>query len=133
MNLTQFAKEPIVFIVVILFFVVVFFALIFIPFLWKKDTSKAREKAFHMAQKKWYIKDYFLHKSGSAILLIYSEGQKREKIKLVFRPHHPSIKAIRNLWYLDIVEFEFQDKPLECALESELCAYLKVKSSYHFS
>jgi hypothetical protein len=47
---------------------------------------------------------------------------------LSVRPGHPDIELFRKLKAGDIVEFEPLTEGMECALEHELCGYLRIKS-----
>jgi len=47
---------------------------------------------------------------------------------LPVRPGHPDIEQFRQLKVGDTVEFEALSEGMECALEHELCAYLRIKS-----
>lgn len=52
----------------------------------------------------------------------------RRKFTLPVRPGHPDIEQFRRLKTGDTVEFEPLSEGMECALEHELCGYLRIKS-----
>jgi hypothetical protein len=64
---------------------------------------------------------------GSAGILVSSTDLSREEVRITFRPTHPSVSLVESLTYLDRIRFELTDKPLECALDTELCAHLTIK------
>jgi hypothetical protein len=65
---------------------------------------------------------------GSGYVTMTSVHPSRQELNLGFRPGHPSIELLPALSYLDVIEFEVVDTPLDCALEEELCAHLVIKS-----
>jgi len=52
----------------------------------------------------------------------------RWKFTLPVRPGHPDIEQFRRLRTGDTVEFEPLTEGMECALDHELCGYLRIKS-----
>jgi len=134
--------------------VLALFAFMFKVFYWDlpRAGSETKFSAEQVAKHKWYVKgaSVFERKTvqwldskgwneiehgssrmdeGAAVLKLYSTDRKRQELTLAIRPGHPSVKALKRLSYLDIVEFDFVEKPLECALDTELCAYLVLKPS----
>lgn len=129
------------------------FAFIFKFFYWDlpRAGSGTKSSAEQVAKHKWYVKgaSVFERKTaqrldskgwreieygnsrmdeGAAELKLSSTDRRRQELTLAIRPGHPSVKVLRRLTYLDVVEFEFVEKPLECALDTELCAYLVLKT-----
>ena len=52
----------------------------------------------------------------------------RWKVTLPVRPGHPDIDKFRHLKTGDTVEFEALSEGMECALDHELCGFLRIKS-----
>ena len=134
--------------------VLALFAFMFKIFYWDlpRAGSGTKSSAEQVAKRQWYVKgasifgrktaqwldskgwseiEYGGDKAdeGAAVLKLSSTDRKRQELTLPIRPGHPSAKALRRLSYLDVVEFDFVEKPLECALDTELCAYLVLKPS----
>src|SRR5690348_11404239 len=52
----------------------------------------------------------------------------RVSFVLPVRPGHPDLKKFTELQSGDTVEFESLDQGMECALEHELCGFIRIKS-----
>jgi hypothetical protein len=81
---------------------------------------------------RWYVKEKVQLRGGIG-LVIAMEGYSKHRTLISFRSGHPSIPVVSELVHMDIIEFEVEKDPMECALKEELCAYLKVKKVGHFS
>ena len=74
-------------------------------------------------------KKYPPNEAGTAFLKLTSVDGVRHPVEIPFRQNHPSIDELRNLTYLDVVEFDLQKEALKCAADSDLCAYLTLRRS----
>lgn len=115
------------------------------------DESGAKCVARKIAERQWYVKGAsvasldgtfemldsvgwhniqpsFTGPAGSLLFLV-SRDSERDDLILPFRPGHPDAKGVKNLLYLDVVEFEFSDGQPEHSLPNEASAYLRLKSS----
>lgn len=113
-------------------------------------SNEAREFSKKIATQKWYVKeisafdkglvrlmdsgawhDYPMNVEkdgiGATVMTFTTTDLERTPLIIPFRPGHPSKDVLRQLRYLQVVEFDFHEKSLECALETELCAYLTLK------
>ncbi|MBX4206545.1 hypothetical protein KW784_02045 [Candidatus Parcubacteria bacterium] len=125
-------------------------------FLWHdipKEGVSTRELARKISEEKWYVKgmivwdndtvrrmngggwkEYTNTRSigrggdaGSIVLRLSSVDRRRAATIVPFRPTHPSTKQIEKLEYLSEISFEFRETPLDCAMLTDLCAYLTLK------
>ena len=65
---------------------------------------------------------------GSPVIRFRHVSFGRQSFILPVRPGHPDIEQFRRLKDGDTVEFESLSEGMECALEHELCGYLRIKS-----
>lgn len=133
--------------------VLILFIFLFKIFWWDLPRAGTGTKSLaeEIAKQKWYVKQVSIFESkiawrldskgwqkinyasgkefvDGAVLKLSSTDRSRQELILTFRPTHPSVKMLKNLTYLNIMELQFVEKPLECALDTELCAYLMVKT-----
>lgn len=101
-------------------------AIVIAPLIYARDKITAQANARKMADMRWYVKDVYATDSGG-MLTLYSEGKDRIEAKLFVRPFHPDLPLVRTLGYLDIIEFDFAETPLDRAPDIEICAYLRIR------
>lgn len=101
----------------------------------KKEAKVARVFAEEIVGLKWWFVESKTiinrrhHYSEGTSIRLQSLKWPERYIIIPFRPAHPSIKTIMAYEKGQIIGLELVDQPLECALETELCAYLLVKES----
>ncbi len=134
------------------FLALALFAFMFKIFWWDlpRAGAKTKSSAEQVAKQRWYVKGASVFESKTAqwldsggwreiayassrtdegaVLKLSSTDRQRQGLTLTIRPGHPSTKALMRLRYHDIIQLEFVEKPLECALDTELCAYLVLKT-----
>lgn len=98
-------------------------------FFWRRTPLTARRvksRAKMIAEMKWYVKGLGVF-PDTVILDIATYGRRRDRLIIPFRKNHPSAVQLEKLRHLELIEFDFVDKPLDCALDSDVCAYLQLR------
>lgn len=77
----------------------------------------------------WRVDGWPMNKGGGWTVMRFRHlSWSRQYFVLPVRPAHPDIEQFRKLNNGDVVEFEPLQKGMECALEHELCGFLRIKS-----
>jgi hypothetical protein len=108
------------------------FVFLKIPGTMRQMAGAAKKNARRIARLSWYVKDTTPFENA-CLLHMFSQERERKEIALFFNSDHPSSEVIGGLTHLDIVKFDFQEEPLECAVPMERCAYLQVRKVGHFA
>jgi hypothetical protein len=142
---------------VIMLFASILFTIMAKRFYWDlpRARNSAKALALEVSKQKWYVQgasafgrkntacldsegwgmvtEYDGDKAdnGSTELRLASFDSPRSSLTILIRPGHPSIQALLNLTLITVVEFNFVEKPLECARNTELCAWLVLKNLGH--
>ena len=130
--------------------------LVFLSFLREKNPVKrinnqTKLNAIRIAKQRWrvigasifipgrslFLKDNGWHESSLKIrpaimgiaYLDLKPIDSEMRMTLPFSRGHPSLERIKRLSYLEEIELESLDSPLTCAKETDLCAYLMLKST----
>jgi hypothetical protein len=86
------------------------------------------ENAKKIARSLWRVSGPVLLKDDAAVMRFRHFSFGRWSFILPVRCGHPDIEQFRQLKDGDIVEFEPLSAGMECALEHELCGFLRIKS-----
>ncbi len=89
--------------------------------------SHAVDKAKQIASSLWKVENPKIIDDDVVIRLRHLSWSTQSFI-LPVRPGHPDIHKFRNLRGGETIEFEALNSGMECALEHELCGYLRIKS-----
>jgi hypothetical protein len=89
---------------------------------------QTKNEAKQIASQEWLVKGVEFGEEGGALKL-HTNDAKREELVLSIRPGHPDLPAFKTLQPLNVVRFEFQEESMECALEVDLCGYLRLREA----
>ena len=81
-----------------------------------------------VASSLWHVDGEPMVKGGWAVMRFRHLSFGRQSFILPVRPGHPDIKLFQQLKHDDVVEFEQLSEGMDCALDHELCGFLRIKS-----
>ncbi len=91
-------------------------------------TSGSIRNAKKIALSLWLVDGQPMLNEGFAVVRFRHMSFGRWRFILPVRSGHPDIEHFRRLQEGDTVEFEPLSEGMDCALEHELCGYLRIKS-----
>ena len=96
---------------------------------WSRMATKGSVfNAKKIALSLWRVDGNPMIRDGFAVMQFRHMSWGRQYFILPVRPGHPDIEQFRRLIHGDTVEFKPLPEGMECALEHELCGYLRIKS-----
>lgn len=94
----------------------------------QRVTMRYAQQAQNVATSLWRV-DGDPFRNGEWIVMKFAHVWWESKtFVLTIRPEHPDIKQFHRLNSGEVVEFEPLSESMECALDFELCGYLRIKS-----
>lgn len=116
--------------VIVLVVTTAWFLFVFLPRMSKKSAEVTKKNAASFSAEEWRVQDCGVFwgddgKLESIVLKIQSLDFKHVTL-LTFRPAHPDVGRLQDLQKYDFVGFAVLEECLPCALETEICGYLRL-------